>query len=139
MIQQFTRLLVPCVLFFLPNLQSFAQTNCAIKGVVTDFETGKPIPNAFVVFDAKKTSFETDSTGTFSFTTTCGEHAVRVNYIGYIPYAYLITVNGTEELTIRLQNKTTQLEESCPKDATCGWRGRCTEGYANVAWRIVSW
>jgi hypothetical protein len=111
MIRQFTRLLLLCALISLPNLSLFAQTNCAIKGVVTDFETGKPILGAFVVFDAKKTSFETDSTGSFSFSTTCGEHAVRVNYIGYIPYAYLITINGTENLTIRLQNKTTQLEE----------------------------
>ena len=111
MIQQLTRYLILFALFFLPNLTLFAQTPCAINGVVTDIETGKPILGAVVVFDAKKTAFETDSSGRFSFSTTCGDHAVRVNYVGYIPYAYLITVKGTEELTIRLQNKTTQLEE----------------------------
>ena len=108
--RQFTRLLVPCVLVFLPTLFLSAQTNCFINGFVTDIETGKPIENAIVVFDAK-TSFTTDSTGKFSFNINCGDHAVRVNYIGYVPYGYLVTVNGTLELNIRLQNKTTQLEE----------------------------
>jgi hypothetical protein len=109
--KQFTRFFTFTALLFLVPFALLAQTNCVINGLVKDLETGLPLDNAVVFFDGKKTTITTDSTGKFYFNVSCGEHTVRVSYVGYVPYSNLMEVNGPMNLDIRLQNKTTQLEE----------------------------
>jgi CarboxypepD_reg-like domain/TonB-dependent Receptor Plug Domain len=109
--KQFIRLFAFTTLLFLVPFALLAQTNCVINGLVTDLESGQPLDNAVVFFDGKKTTITTDATGKFFFNVSCGEHTVRVSYVGYVPYSNLMEVNGPINLDIRLQNKTTQLEE----------------------------
>src|SRR5690606_30209856 len=100
-------LLLMIVLFCSGNV--FAQNTMRIKGKVTDYITGEPLPYATVFVAEQEIGVETAEDGTFSLTLTLPAE-LAVEYIGYLSVSETIT-EPTNDLIFELSPEDDDLEQ----------------------------
>src|SRR5699024_7127331 len=94
--------------FLLFQVNAFAQTGLEVGGVVTDAETGIPIPGANVIEKGTTNGVVTDFDGVF--TIRVPEDAIlEVSYLGYATVEY--NVQGQDQIAIALEPEASALDE----------------------------
>lgn len=102
------------IFFLLLASASFAQ-NAALRGTVTDKQSGYPLEGVTIVITdlATPVGAVTDASGNFRIEGfTAGRHSVSVSYLGYEPLTFsnLLFNNGKDlELTIQLQELVSEM------------------------------
>lgn len=87
----------------------FAQNTMRIKGKVTDYITGEPLPYATVFVAEQEIGVETAEDGTFSLTLTLPAE-LAVEYMGYLSMSETIT-EPTNDLIFELSPEDDNLEQ----------------------------
>ena len=100
-------LLLMIVLFCSGNI--FAQNTMRIKGKVTDYITGEPLPYATVFVAEQEIGVETAEDGSFSLTLTLPAE-LAVEYMGYLSMSETIT-EPTNDLIFELSPEDDNLEQ----------------------------
>ncbi len=100
------RILLLCLPFSLT-----AQTPCYFVARVTDGQSGEPLAGVSLKIDGRETGMATDSMGRLKIPVTCAEHTIRLQQLGYKPFARKITVSGQEPVEVEMENIATQIEE----------------------------
>jgi len=89
--------------FVAAALQAAAQTT-RVRGKVTDFDTGEPIPFASVYFDGTTIGISTDMEGQFSLETRSKDAKVLTAHIvGYESLSFPVTQGSFNEFNFRLR------------------------------------
>lgn len=101
---------------------SFAQSN-KISGVITDEQSGEPIPFANVFFANTRIGVSSDADGKFELRNfPNGSYDLTVAFVGYNTYQQNLEFSGSEyKLTIKLSIAETKLQEVIVKADTVGW------------------
>lgn len=94
------------LLFFLP-IQLLGQVN-TITGIVTDQETGEPLPGVTIIVKGTTTGTVTDIDGSFSINVT-PDKTLTFSFIGYTPME--VPVGENLVLNISLVESTQELDE----------------------------
>lgn len=87
--------------------QQFIQST--VSGVVTDAQTGNPIPGVNILLQETTSGTTTDADGNFELNVPNLEQTLVVSYIGYVSQE--VAIDGQEELQIELVSEVTDLDE----------------------------
>ncbi len=90
---------------------SFVNSQTKVKGVITDKNSGNPVPFANVVFKGTSIGIVTDSEGVFFLKTTKNHDVLLFSCIGYESDTLKITRNIYQEVDISLIPKSYSIEE----------------------------
>ncbi|MBX2901279.1 MAG: carboxypeptidase-like regulatory domain-containing protein [Cyclobacteriaceae bacterium] len=111
-------------LFFLvcAASQVCAQSN-KISGVITDAETGAPIPFANVFFASTSIGVSSNMEGEFVLQNFAdGKYDFVIAYVGYQPYQQAFEFHNSQfRLTIQLKVEEVRLREVVVREDTAGW------------------
>ena len=88
--------------FLLLSGISFGQKTI-VKGVVTDGDTGEPMPYVMVQFRDAKIGTFTDSIGAYYLETYYATDSIIVRYSGYIPQTIAVQKDVAQEINISLE------------------------------------
>lgn len=88
-----------------------AQTPCYFSARVTDGQSGEPLAGVSLKIDGEQAGMSTDSAGRIKIPVTCSEHNIRLQQLGYKPFSRKINVGGQAEISIEMENISTQIEE----------------------------
>ncbi len=81
-------------------IANVAYTQSTVSGVVTDADTGLPLPGATVIVAGTVTGSATDADGRFEISSlTSGNYELDVSFLGYEPVSQFITL-GNVDLTV---------------------------------------
>jgi hypothetical protein len=89
--------------FILSHLILVAQQGEFVSGIVTDFETGEPLPFANVFFNNSTIGTTTNMNGEFTFKQLqSGNYKLIISYIGYETYEREIQINSQTPLRLTI-------------------------------------
>lgn len=98
----------------LSAVQMMAQTY-TVSGTVIDSKTSQPMPGAMATATQEGQAPKgttTDENGKFSFSVKAGSYAVKVSFLGYLPYEKTFEINKDLKLgTIKLSIEDKELDE----------------------------
>ncbi|WP_220273415.1 carboxypeptidase-like regulatory domain-containing protein [Pontibacter diazotrophicus] len=99
---------VIALLLFMAPFALFGQT--LVRGTVTDFGSGVPLPGVSVVVVGTTTGTSTDADGNYSIQLPSSTGRLTFSFLGYVPQTINITPAVTE-LPVQLKESTTNLQE----------------------------
>lgn len=83
-----------------------------IRGTVSNFETGKPLPGATIQIDGFAQAVASDNDGAFIVSgIKKGEHVINITYVGFGGYNKTLFVKNDVNLSVRLKPETYFSEE----------------------------
>ena len=106
----FSRRCLLCCTCLLLSFSCFAQRT-TVSGVVTDSETGQPVPRVSITFANTHTGITTDSLGKFILSASGSFSRIVVSAIGYKPLLRIVSPGTENEIHIKLEKSQTQLRE----------------------------
>lgn len=92
------------------TLFASAQKLTSVRGQVTDARTGEGLANATVRFDSLGKGVVADLDGKFFITSKLAVKSIRASYIGYKTKIYKIKTGEVNEVSIRLEEASNELE-----------------------------
>ena len=98
------------VLFVLVTGNVFSQVR-SVSGIVTDEETGDPIPYVSIILKNTITGTITDTLGNFKFRFTDQVDTLRFSAIGFYPVERVLPKNGAIILSVKLKPETIDISE----------------------------
>lgn len=99
------------ILLLICSVQLIAQQTYTVSGKVIDADTREPLAFVNIIQTGTKTGISTDIDGKFSLHSDKPIHSIYLTYVGYYPLNFTIPENKTENILIRLQRKTYELNE----------------------------
>ncbi|MBR1782714.1 MAG: carboxypeptidase-like regulatory domain-containing protein [Bacteroidales bacterium] len=103
-------------LLFLATVTAAAQGTTRVRGLVTDADTGEPIPFVSVYFDGTTIGISTDMDGRYSLETRSPEAKVlTASLIGYESLSVPISQGAFKEINFRLRQDPKQLNAALVK------------------------
>ncbi|WP_113922171.1 DUF5686 and carboxypeptidase-like regulatory domain-containing protein [Cognataquiflexum aquatile] len=97
------------IVFFGFLTLTFSQS--IIKGKVTDFETGDPIPFASVILKGTQVGITTDFEGNYVITTSIKADSIQVSYVGFVSQTKPIVYSQSIVINFQLLPSTFNLSE----------------------------
>ena len=105
-----TLLLLP-LLFFIAAAPLYAQQTGAVKGRVTDAETGEPIPGVNVALEGTERGTATDADGRFRLEgVPTGRYTLTASFLGYTARQREISVEGGQTTTASFTLSPSEIE-----------------------------
>lgn len=107
-------IVVFCLFFwaFLMPDALWSQKNCYIYLKIVDTNSAEPLDEASLKIDGEDSGILSDSSGILRMPVTCEEHSIRVQKLGYRPFARRIMgAPAAEPLIVVLENIKNQIEE----------------------------
>lgn len=100
-------------LLCLISLDAYPRTNdkTIIKGIVTDANTGDPIPYVSVLLKGTTVGTITDSNGKYNIETSVQSSEIRFSFIGYEPQSRLVERGIEQTINISLRLSSITLDE----------------------------
>ena len=89
-------------LFMLTSSVILAQEKTKVKGVITDAQSGEPLPFVNVAFVGKNVGTTTDFNGKYQMDTKWGSDKVQASFMGYEPMEKLVVQGQTIQSILRL-------------------------------------
>jgi len=77
-----------------------------VKGVITDAQSGEPLPFVNVAFVGKNVGTTTDFNGKYQMDTKWGSDKVQASFMGYEPMEKLVVQGQTNTVNFALESKT---------------------------------
>ncbi len=106
-----TRLVV-FILLLVWHQVTFAQISSTLSGIITDKNTHRPIPFAYVQIPDLHHTVQSDSAGYFTFSALpTASYQVQISSVGYRAQSILIPIQGVTHTTIFLDQSDTELAE----------------------------
>lgn len=102
-------LLLLCLAFIFPAAAVSAQDSGAVKGRVTDSETGQPLIGASVIISGTNRGVATDVNGNYDFADVPSSSSLEFSYLGYDPQT--ISVGNRSMIDVKLSPTANQIEE----------------------------
>jgi hypothetical protein len=93
------------------SLQLSAQQTHTVSGKVIDAETRDPLAFVNIIISGTRSGVSTDIDGKFVLRSDQPIHAIYMTYVGYFPLQYSIPYGEVDNLIIKLQRKTIDLNE----------------------------
>ena len=106
-----TRLHVFSLLVFLFSISSLTAQKTVVRGKVTDEKTKETMPYVNVQFDGTNVGVTSDIEGNFYFDTKLPVSKIRVTYVSYKTFILSIKAGEINEISIKLQPITNDLDE----------------------------
>jgi iron complex outermembrane recepter protein len=101
--------LIPIVTaFLLTTVVAFAQ-NREVTGLVTDSESGSPVPGANVTVKGTSTGTATDANGKFALQVPTGSNTLVVSFVGYTTQE--VAIPASNYVAVNLASSANELEE----------------------------
>ena len=88
-----------------------AQEKTKVKGVITDAQSGEPLPFVNVAFVGKNVGTTTDFNGKYQMDTKWGSDKVQASFMGYEPMEKLVVQGQTNTVNFALESKQIKLDE----------------------------
>ena len=98
-------------LFILTSSVILAQEKTKVKGVITDAQSGEPLPFVNVAFVGKNVGTTTDFNGKYQMDTKWGSDKVQASFMGYEPMEKLVVQGQTNTVNFALESKQIKLDE----------------------------
>jgi hypothetical protein len=98
-------------LLMLLSLNTFAQKLTSVRGQVTDAKTKDPLPYVNVQFDGTTIGVTSDIDGNFFLETKSNVSKIKISYVGYKQQIIPILLGQTNNLTIKLDEGSNDLQE----------------------------
>lgn len=92
------------VLFTLCAAVSGMAQTTVIEGVITDAETGEPLPTVAIVFKGTTTGTISDFDGAFRLSSKDATDSLRISFIGYRPKMVAVKKGQTQVLNLSLES-----------------------------------
>ncbi|MBL4586666.1 MAG: carboxypeptidase-like regulatory domain-containing protein [Flavobacteriales bacterium] len=89
----------------------FAQEKTKVKGVITDAQTGEPLPFVNVAFVGKNVGTTTDFNGKFLLDTKWGSDKIQASFMGYQLMEKPVLQGASQTINFALKSKHIKLEE----------------------------
>jgi hypothetical protein len=89
----------------------FAQTNTTVKGLVTDVQTGAPLPFVNVFIPGTSVGVGTDATGRYQLEFSEAKDSIRFAYMGYKTVNRKVNRGTAQTINIQLESTTKTLSE----------------------------
>ena len=83
--------------------QALSDKSYTLSGVVSNAETGEPLPGAILQAIEQKKRTISDEKGTFQLSLPPGTHLIQVDFLGFESYKSSLTLSGDMELDIALR------------------------------------
>ena len=99
-------LLVFTVLF---SLESFAQENTKINGIVIDAQTKEPLPFVNIFFEGKNIGTITDDKGKYSIEIQWASNRLGASFVGYVTQIKTINIGKNQVVNFNLEPTTITL------------------------------
>ncbi|MDB5118546.1 MAG: hypothetical protein JWQ79_4038 [Mucilaginibacter sp.] len=99
-----------CCVCLLLSFSCFAQRTI-VSGVITDSETGQPVPHISITFANTHTGSATDSLGKFILSASGSFSRIVVSAVGYKSLIRIVSPGADNEVYIKLEKSQTQLKE----------------------------
>lgn len=106
-----SRLRLLSLFIFLLSIAHLTAQKTVVRGKVTDEKTKETMPYVNVQFDGTNVGVTSDIEGNFYFDTKLPVSKIRVTYVGYKTFILSIKANEINEISIRLQPATNDLDE----------------------------
>ncbi len=104
--------LVFCTTLLALSFSVSGQKACFLHLRLIDKHSLEPLEEVGLRLDGLATQLTTDSNGVLRMATTCIEHLVQFQKLGYLPFARRMTfADGNTPITIEMENRSNQLEE----------------------------
>ena len=98
-------------LFMLLSSVIVAQEKTKVKGVITDAQTGEPLPFVNVAFVGKNVGTTTDFNGKYQMDTKWGSDMVQASFMGYEVMEKQVVQGETNTIDFALEPKQIKLDE----------------------------
>lgn len=92
------------------SISSTVSKRVILRGIVTDRETKKPLPNVNIFIEQLKTGTVTGDEGAYAINLPQSTYRMRISYIGYKEQYVTVNLSNATEYNIELQSDT-QLNE----------------------------
>ncbi|MFT5481207.1 MAG: hypothetical protein ACI9NN_002177, partial [Bacteroidia bacterium] len=88
-----------------------AQEKTKVKGVITDAQTGEPLPFVNVAFVGKNVGTTTDFNGKYQMDTKWGSDKIQASFMGYEMMGKAVIQGQTNTIDFALESKQIKLDE----------------------------
>ena len=76
-----------------------------LRGIVTNFETGEPVPNASIIVAGTSRGISTNQQGVYEITLPVGNNTLQFSSIGMEPTQRIITIYSDGNLNVQMETK----------------------------------
>ncbi|MFT7153631.1 MAG: hypothetical protein ACI9Z7_000689, partial [Alteromonas macleodii] len=98
-------------LFMLISSVILAQEKTKVKGVITDGQSGEPLPFVNVAFVGKNVGTTTDFNGKYQMDTKWGSDKVQASFVGYELMEKIVVQGQTNTINFKLEPTQIKLDE----------------------------
>jgi len=93
------------------DVYSQSGSKTVIRGVVTDSQSGEPIPFVAILLENTTIGTITDNQGKYNINTDAPAYKIRFSYLGYETETFIITPGKTQTLNVKLKETSVSLNE----------------------------
>ncbi len=88
-----------------------AQETTRVQGIVTDAQTGEPLPFVSVAFVGKNIGETTDFDGSYSIETQWASGKIEFSYLGYVAVIKDVEIGENQQIDVRLEPSSVFLQD----------------------------
>ena len=93
----------PAKILIIPAKESSELSRYLLSGYIKDEATHEVLIGAVVECSTTKQYAVANASGHFSMKLPEGQHELKVNYLGYKPFSYLVEVNGNAQVILKMK------------------------------------